>query len=307
MIRFIASSAVAALTILTNVALAQPAKPEGSATAWKPVEDAMGRPGKVQPDGTFKFSMPRKDMKVTVNGTPIQAGLALGSWIAFTGAPDHAMVMGDLVLAEDEVEPVMMKLQQEGVQQTGIHNHLLHETPRVMYMHIGGHGDPVKMAKAVHDALDLTKTPPAETGAAKPADQNLRIDTAQINSILGHAGKVNGGILQVSVPRSERITDEGMEVPPSMGTATALNFQPTGDGRAAITGDFVLLAKEVNPVIKALRNNGIEVTALHSHMLNDEPRLFFMHFWANDDAVKLARGLRAALDQTKSAGEHAAK
>jgi hypothetical protein len=217
------------------------------------------------------------------------------------------MVMGDLVLTEGEVEPVMMKLQQERIQQTAIHNHLLQETPRVMYMHIEGRGDPVKMAKAIHDALALTKTPQAEGSPAKPVDQNIGIDISQINSILGHAGKVNSGILQVSVPRSEKITDAGMEVPPSMGTSTALNFQPTGNGRAAISGDFVLLAEEVNPVIKALRDNGIEVTAVHSHMLNDQPHLFFMHFWANDDAVKLARGLRAALDQTKSTGEHAAK
>ena len=286
---------------------AQTAKPDDKSAQWKAVEDAMGRPGKLQPDGAFKFAMPRKDMKVTVNGTPIQAGLALGSWTAFSGTQDHAMVMGDLVLSEDEVEPVMMKLQQEGIQQTAIHNHLLHETPRVTYMHIEGHSDPVKMGKAIHDALALTKTPAAESGPAKAGEQNIGIDTTQINSILRHAGKVNGGILQVSVPRAEKITDQGMDVPPSMGTATALNFQPTGNGRAAITGDFVLLADEVNPVLKVLRDNGIEVTALHSHMLNDQPHLFFMHFWANDDAVKLARGLRAALDQTKSAGEHAAK
>jgi hypothetical protein len=286
---------------------AQSTKPDDTSGAWKSVENAMGRPGKLQPDGTFKFSMPRKDLKVAVNGTPIQAGLALGSWTAFAGSGDHAMVMGDLVLTEDEVQPVMMALQQGGIQQTAIHNHLLHETPRVMYMHIEGHGDPVRMGKAIHDALALTKTPVAASSPAKPSEQTIGIDTAQINSILGHAGKVNGGILQVSVPRAEKIMDQDMEVPPSMGTATALNFQPTGNGRAAITGDFVLVAGEVNPVLKALRDNGIEVTALHSHMLNDQPHLFFMHFWANDDAVKLARGLRAALDQTKSASEHAPK
>ena len=295
-----------ALTSFAQLLQGQATKAEGNSDGWKAVESAMGRTGKLQSDGSFKFSMPRKDLKVTVNGTPIQAGLALGSWTAFLGAPDHGMVMGDLVLLESEIEPVMLKLQQEGIEQTAIHNHLLYETPRVMYMHVEGQGDPVKLAKAVHDALALTKTP-AESSAAKPAEQNIGIDVAQINSILGHAGKVNGGILQVSVPRSEKITDDGMDIPPSMGTATALNFQPTGNGRAAISGDFVLLANEVNPVIRALRDNGIEVTALHSHMLNEQPRLFFMHFWANNDALKLARGLRAALDQTKSAAEHAAK
>ncbi len=283
-------------------AMAQAPKPEKQTHQWKAVEDAMGRPGRLQPDGTYKFAMPRTDLKVTVGGTPIKAGLALGSWTAFEGTSDHAMVMGDLVLTEDEVEPVMIKLQQEGINETAVHNHLLHETPRVMYMHIEGHGDPVQMAKAVHDALALTKTPAAETNPASAAEQNLGIDTAQIDSILGHKGKVNGGIFQVSVPRTEKITDQGMEVPPSMGTATALNFQPTGNGHAAIGGDFVLLPNEVNPVLRALRENGIQVTALHSHMLNDQPHLLFMHFWANNDAAKLARGLRAALDQTKSAG-----
>jgi hypothetical protein len=283
-------------------ATAQASKPADKIAQWKPVESAMGRSGTMQPDGGLKFGMPRSDLKVTVDGTPIKAGLALGSWVEFAGTPSHAMVMGDLVLTEDELEPVMMKLQQEGIEQTGIHNHLLHETPRIMYMHIEGHGDGVKMARAIRDGLALSKTPSTPSASPSSADQNLGIDTAQIDSILGRKGKVNSGIYQVSVPRSEKITDSGMEVPSSMGTSTALNFQPTGNGRAAITGDFVLLAGEVNPVLQALRNNGIQVTALHSHMLNDQPRLLFMHFWANDDAVKLARGLRAALDQTKSVG-----
>ncbi len=302
--RSVAIMALAAMAVFA--ASAQTDKPAGENTEWKSVQTAMGRSGKLQPDGTYKFSMPRKDLKVTVNGTEIKPALALGSWTAFAGAPEHAMVMGDLVLTEDEVEPVMLKLQQEGIQETAVHNHLLHETPRVMYMHIAGHGDAVTMAKAIHDALALTKTP-AESGSASAEPQNIGIDTASIESALGHKGKVNGGVFQVSVPRSEKIMDEGMEVPPSMGTATALNFQPTGNGRAAITGDFVLRADEVNPVLKALRDNGIQVTALHSHMINDQPHLLFMHFWANDDANKLARGLRAALDQEKSAGTESAK
>jgi hypothetical protein len=209
------------------------------------------------------------------------------------------MVMGDLVLTEDEVEPVMMKLQEGGIQESALHNHLLEESPHVMYMHIASRGDAVQMAKAIHEALALTKTPAPDTSPAAPTD--LGFDQKQVEEVLGHTGKVNGGVLQIGVPRSEAITDSGMTVPPSMGVATALNFQPTGNGKAAITGDFVLLASEVNPVMKALRQNGIEVTALHSHMLMEEPRLFFMHFWANDDAVKLAKGLRTALDHINSA------
>jgi hypothetical protein len=211
-----------------------------------------------------------------------------------------AMVMGDLVLAEDEVGPAMLKLQQGGIEQTALHNHVLGESPRVMYMHIAGHGDPVKLAEAIHAALGLTGTP-FTAAAGPPPPSDIGIDLKQIDGALGRQGKVNGGVYQFSIPRDEKITEGGMEIPPSMGTATAINFQPTGGGKAAITGDYVLIGSEVNPVIRALRDNGIEVTAIHSHMLLEEPRLFFMHFWANDDAVSLARGLKAALDKTNSA------
>jgi hypothetical protein len=277
------------------MAIAQ--KPAGD-DQWKAVEDAMGRPGQAQPDGAYKFSLPRGDMKVTVAGVQVKPALALGSWVAFSKPGDNSMVMGDLVLAEDEVEPVMMSLEKGGIQVTALHNHVLHESPRVMYMHIGGEGDAAKLAAAIKEAVGLTKTPPPSPPAAPP--QNLGIDTAGIEQALGQKGKINGGVFQVPVPRAEAITQGGMKIPGSMGLATSLNFQPTGGGKAAITGDFVLVGKEVNPVIRALRNNGIEVTALHSHMLDEEPRLFFMHFWANDDAVKLAKGLRAALDETNS-------
>jgi len=266
---------------------------------WKDVDAAMGRAGQDQPDGTHKYSLPRKDMNVTVNGVQVKAGLALGSWVAFKlTSQGNAMAMGDLVLSEDEVGPVMAELQSGGIEITALHNHLLAESPRVMYMHIHGMGNAASLGKAIHSAIAKTKTPEAGAAAAPP---DLDIDTRQIDQILGHGGKNNGGIYQVAVPRAEHITEGGMPVPNSMGVATALNFQPTGGGKAAITGDFVLLGKEVNPVIKALRENGIAVTALHSHMLQDQPRLFFMHFWANDDALKLAKGLRAALDQTNSA------
>ena len=268
---------------------------------WKSVEDAMGRPGQTQPGDVIKFAMPRKDLHVVLNDVQIKPGLALGSWAAFKRDGSTAMVMGDLVLTDDEVQPVMKKLQESGIQESALHNHLLGESPRVMYMHIASHGDAVQMAKAIHEALALTKTPAPDASPSTSAASELGIDQKQIEQILGHTGKVNGGILQISVPRSESITDSGMTVPPSMGVATALNFQPTGGGKAAITGDFVLLGSEVNPVIKALRQNGIDVTAVHSHMLMEEPRLFFMHFWGNDDAAKLAKGLRSALDRTNSA------
>ena len=272
-----------------------------AASDWKSVEDAMGRPGQAQPGGVIRFGMPRKDLHVVLNDVEIKAGLALGSWAAFKRHGSEAMVMGDLVLTEDEVEPVMMKLQEGGIQESALHNHLLGESPHVMYMHIASHGNPVQMAMAIREALALTKTPAPDASPSPQTSGELGFDQKQIEQIIGHSGKVNGGILQIGVPRAETITDSGMTVPPSMGVATALNFQPTGGGKAAITGDFVLLGSEVNLVIKALRQNGIGVTAIHSHMLMEEPRLFFMHFWANDDAVKLAKGLRAALDLTNSA------
>jgi Domain of Unknown Function (DUF1259) len=267
---------------------------------WKPVEDAMGRSGQVQSADVIRFGMPREDLHVSLGDVTVKAALALGSWTAFLRTGDGTMVMGDLVLTEDEVGPVMRELQERGIEITALHNHLISESPHVVYMHIEGHGEAVQMARAIHEAGGLTKTPGPDSATAPASSATLGIDQKAIEEILGRSGKVNAGILQFGVPRAETITENGMTVPPALGVATAINFQPTGGGKAAITGDFVLLGKEVNPVMKALRDNGIQVTALHGHMLTEEPRLFFMHFWANNDAAKLARGLRAALDQTNS-------
>jgi hypothetical protein len=263
---------------------------------WQTVEQAIGRPGQAQADGAYKFSFPRGDFKVTVEDVELKPALALGGWVAFSKPGAGSMVMGDLVLSEDEVAPVMSSLENSGLQITALHNHLLHESPRVMYMHIGGHGDAVKLASAIKQAFALTKIPAPKPAAA--AQQDIGINTKAIEQALGHSGKINGGVFQVGVPRNESITEGGTKVPNSMGLSTSLNFQPTGGAKAAITGDFVLIGSEVNPVIQALRGNGIAVTAVHSHMLDEQPRLFFMHFWANDDALKLAKGLRAALDKT---------
>jgi len=253
-----------ALLLLTLPVWAQSHKSAKApaATDWKEVDAAMGRPGQDQPDGTHKYALPRKDMNFTVGSVQIKAGLALGSWVAFKATSQgNAMAMGDLVLAEDEVGPAMAELQSGGIEITALHNHLIAETPRVMYMHIHGMGNAASLAKAIHSAIAKTKTPYAGAATAPP---DLDIDTKQIDQILGHAGKNNGGIYQVGVPRAEHITEGSMAIPNSMGVATALNFQPTGGGKAAITGDFVLLAKEVNPVIKALGESGIAITALHA-------------------------------------------
>ncbi len=289
------------LVILLSARLAQG---QGAPTStmtnpdWSAVEQTLGRKGSPQPGGVIKFGFPRGDMQVIIAGVSVRPGLALGSWVAFAGDPGKgSMVMGDLVLAEDEVGPVMRKLQDGGIDVTALHNHLQMESPRVMYMHIGAVGDPQKLAAVIQSVLALTKTP---MGAQAPSGDiaQLDLDTASIAKTLGVSGKVNGGVYQVSVPRLERITDKGMEVPPAMGVATAINFQPTGGGKAAVTGDFVMTADEVNPVMRALTGHAISVTAVHSHMLDESPRLFFMHFWANDNAANLTAGLRDALDRT---------
>ena len=297
----IASSVV--VTTMTAGVLATPviAQQKGAkpAASWWALEDALGRKGAMQPGNVAKFAFPRSDLSVTLGGVTLKPALALGGWVAFKEiGKGEAMVMGDLVLTDEEVGPVMRALQAGGVEQTALHNHVLTESPHVMYMHIAAHGDPSKIAHAVHDALAKIKTPLGP--ASPPAAPSPDLDTTGIAKALGVAGKLNGVVYQVSVPRSEKIMEMGHEVPPSMGVATAINFQPTGGGKAAITGDFVLRGSEVNPVIRALSDHGIQVTAVHSHMIDEEPRLFFMHFWANDDAVTLAKGLRTALDQTKS-------
>jgi len=327
----------------------------GAAEAdWTKVADALGKSGTEMPGGVYRVGLPRTDLHVKLDGVDIKPTLALGSWLAFQGKGDMAMVMGDLVLTEAEVNPVMKKLAENGIEITALHNHLLRAQPATLYMHVLGHGDPAKLAAALHDGLALSKTPlgnaaasagsqapaagseqpgrngssiaaggsqapipgseqPARTSPATVASSSqapaagseqparLDLDTAMIDQVLGAKGKAAGGVYQVGIPRAETIKDGGMEVPVAMGSGEAINFQPTGGGKAAITGDFVLTAKEVNPVLRALRENGIEVTAVHNHMLDDEPRLFFMHFWANDDAAKLAKGLRAALDKVNVA------
>ena len=322
----LAAACALALTVRTSPAQAGGRAPAARTTPdWSAVDQALGRKGAAQPGGVMRYSFPRSDLQVTATGVQLKPALALGSWVAFKDAAGgHAMMMGDLVLTEDEVAPVMRSLQQAGVEQTALHNHVLGESPRVMYMHVAGHDDPVKLAQAVRTALGQSKTPlDQQPSAAAPsagdkgdaagagsaggqaagvdAPGGIDLDTAAIARALGTRGKVNGGVYQVSVPRRETIREGSREVPPSMGVATAINFQPTGSGKAAITGDFVMTAAEVNPVIRALEESGITVTALHSHMLTETPRLFFMHFWANDDAATLAQGLRAALDRTNSA------
>ncbi len=267
---------------------------------WKQIDGLLGRSAAVTGD-VHRYGFPRTDLNVTLDGVAIKPALALGGWTAFKPMHGGAMMMGDLVLLETEITPVVTAAIENGLEITAIHNHILRANPPTFYMHVSGHGDPVKLANALRSALAASKTPLSASPAAAATEVGL--DTAELDRIVGVKGKPAGGVYQFGIPRRDRITQDGMPLEPAgpLGMATGINFQPTGNGKAAITGDFVLAGTEVNPVIKALRTNGIEVTALHSHMLDEQPRLFFMHFWANDDAVKLAKGIRAALDKMANA------
>jgi biotin operon repressor len=286
---------VGAICASTSLASAQ-------AIDWQKVDDGFGRKAAVVAGGARRYGFPRTDLHVTLDGVVIKPALALGGWVALKPMHGNAMVMGDLVLLEDEINPVMTKLIENGIQITAVHNHLLRANPATFYLHIGGMGDPGKMATAIYTALGQSKTPLSAPAPSIPPPA-VELDTAQLDQIFGVKGQANGGVYQFGVPRRDPITEEGTALTPPgpLGMATGIGFQSTGGGKAAIAGDFVLTGNEVNPVIEALRASGIEITALHSHMLDEQPRLFFMHFWANDDAIKLAHGLRAALDKMANA------
>jgi Domain of Unknown Function (DUF1259) len=286
------------------LALALPVAAAGALPIdWQAVEQALGHEGEVR-DGVFKATFPRTDLDVRVGEVRVAPGLALGSWVAMMPARDQAMLMGDLVLLAAEVGPVVERLAGGPVEVTALHNHLRRESPPLWYLHVGGHGDPVDLARAVGAALGAIRRPllaagpaPLAPAGAALAAAGARLDRAAIERALGRGGEVSGEVLKFSVPRAEPIRMHGETLPPSMGVASTINFQPAPSG-AATTGDLVLLAEEVKPVVEALAKHGIETTALHNHMLTEEPRLFFMHFWATGDPSTLASGLKAALAWT---------
>jgi hypothetical protein len=290
------TSKLALLTLLSAMAgstLAQAADID-----WKKVDAALGKTAAVSGE-VHRYGLPRSDLHVTLDGVAVKPALALGGWVAFAPMHGEAMVMGDLVLLETEITPVMTKLLDSGLEITAIHNHILRASPATFYMHVGGRGDPEKMASVIRSALSsASKTPfdpPATTSGPAPT---VDLDTAKLDEIIGVKGAANGGVYQFAVPRRDPIMESGMQVNGPLGGANAISFQPTGNGKAAITGDFLVTGNEVNPLIRALRAGDIEVTAIHSHMLDEQPRLFFIHFWANDDALKLAKGIRTALEKT---------
>jgi Domain of Unknown Function (DUF1259) len=257
------------------------------------IDQAVGRSGQKLGD-VYKVGFPRTDLHVLVHGVTIKPGLALGSWAAFSGTNDNATVMGDLVLLQSEVNPVMKKLRAAGFEVTAVHNHLLDETPRVMYMHYMGHGPAEQIASSLRAALAVSKTPLGKPAA--PAQPSTPPDWVKtLEGTVGRKGSFNGGVLSFGVPRADAVTMSGMTVAPSAGVAESINFQEAGTGKVATTGDFVLTAEEVNPVISALEEHDIQVTALHSHMLTEQPRLFFMHFWSVGSPESVGAGIKAAL------------
>ena len=281
--------------LISSLALHWAAPAAAAEPDWTKLDTMFARKAAVS-GAVHRYGFPRVDLKVTLDGVQLKPGFALGGWIAFEPMGDATMMMGDLVLTEGEINPVMSQLLAAGLQVTAVHNHLLRASPPTFYMHVAGVGDAEQLARSTRVALEQSKTP-LEVGAPPaPASGDLGIDVAEIDKAIGFKGRNNEGVYQFGLSRSDELKQGGMPIPAAMGAAIAINFQPTGDGKAAITGDFVALASEVNPLIQALRDSGIEVTAIHNHMLDDEPRAFFIHFWANDDAVKLAKGLRAALD-----------
>lgn len=257
------------------------------------VDEVLGRSGQKSGD-VYRVGFPRTDLRVSVGGIEIKPGFALGSWAAFAGTDSEASVMGDLVLLEDELNPVMKSLRTAGFEITAVHNHLMKETPQLLYMHYSGHGRAVELAKSLRAGLAESKTPldkpapPAQAGES-PAFVKTVEDT------LGTKGRFAGGVLSFGIPRSQSITDHGMTLTGAQGVAESINFQDAGSGNIATTGDFVLTADEVNPVISALEEHSIQVTALHSHMLTEQPRLFFMHFWGVGTPDSVAGGIKAAL------------
>jgi hypothetical protein len=275
-----------------------PAAPAGGGIDIASITRALGRSGTMQADGVvYKVPAPRSDLKVTVNGVAIRPGLALGSWMAFRRSGAMAVAHGDLVLLDAEVNPVISALQQGGMEITAIHNHVLGEAPSVLYVHFWGHGAEAQLAQTLATVLTKTATPPPSTA---PADSTPFKGADELQTALGRKGTIANGVLAIAVPRPEKISMMGVELPPSMGMATSLNFQATDDGRIAGTGDFVMIADEVNKVAKTLRDNGIEITALHSHMIDGTPSLYFMHFWAVGAPEKVGAGLKAALAQLKT-------
>jgi hypothetical protein len=281
------------LILMSILALPIPVSAQGL-DATK-IDQALGRSGQKLGD-VYRVGFPRTDLHVLVKGVAVKPGLALGSWAAFSGSDETAMVMGDLVLLESELNPVMEKLRSSGFEVSAIHNHLIEETPQVIYLHYMGHGPAAQLATSLRAALAVSKTP-LDKPTAAGSDTTAPAWVKAVNDTVGRTGSFKGGVLSFGVPRVGTISMNGITLTPAQGVAESINFQEATDGAVATTGDFVLTAGEVNPVISALEQHHILVTALHSHMLTEEPRLFFLHFGGLGSAQEVGAGIKAALDK----------
>jgi hypothetical protein len=225
--------------------LALPCTVQAAEIDWKKVDSAMGKTAAVSGD-VHRYGLPRSDLSVTLEGVALKPALALGGWVAFAPMHGEAMLMGDLVLLETEITPVMTKLLDAGLDVTALHNHILRATPATFYMHVGGHGDPAKMAEIIRAALSAASKTPFDPPPASPAPQpSIELDTGKLDEAVGVKGVANGGVYQFNVPRRDPITEGGMTVNAALGGANAINFQPTSAGKAAITGDFLVTGDEV--------------------------------------------------------------
>ncbi|MGW2743944.1 DUF1259 domain-containing protein [Streptomyces sp. NPDC001450] len=265
-------------------------------TDWADVGDALGRPGDMR-RFMYHTGLPRRDLTVYSRGILINPALALGTHVSFVRYADQStLLMGDAVVTERELQHFCDVLQEHGIMQTAIHKHLLAHEPDVWWVHLHAHGhDPVAVARGLRAAFDCTGTPPAEPATPSPP---VDLDTTAIDAAMGVKGSADGEIYKSTYVRRETVADGRMALPSGLGSTTSVNFQPLGGGRAALSGDLVMIADEVQPVLATLRRGGVELVEVHHHNLTDEPRLFFVHYWAVGDAVRLAEAVRRAVDVT---------
>lgn len=262
---------------------------------WKTVQNILRREGIVQ-DETLKILFPRTDLSVQTGEFKMHPDFALSSWLGFKKVGRETMLMGDLVLLDAEVSPVLAKLVAIGFQVTALHNHFVGEKPTLKFMHFMGHGNASELAKKMKVLLQTTGTP---MQASPPSDVVENPDWKTIEYTLGLTGRRKGSLLLFSVPRRETIRENGVDIPPIMGMASAIHFQPAGSS-AMTAGDLIVLPSEVNRVVQALIKNGIEVTAFHNHTIFEEPRLFSVHFVGYGNPRKLANAVKTALNRTNS-------
>lgn len=266
---------------------------QGYAADLSEVENILGVAGQIQ-EGAVVFSFPRSDIKVAIDGDPVPIALGFGSWTAWKVMGNDFMVMGDLVLLEKEINPVISALAEANINVTALHNHFIGEEPRIMYMHIGGMGPAATLANGVRNALGKMGTPKTKALASAPV---LALDTKRIEEIIGHPGKAGGGVFKITLGRPG-VKMGGVELTASMGLNTWAAFAGT-DERAYVAGDVAMTAPEVQKVIRELRKGGINIAAVHNHMLDEAPRIFFLHYWGKGPAEKLAKTVHDAFDQAK--------